>query len=73
MPEYRLDISAVRKRAEDAGDLTDDAIARRSGVGRTTICRLLAGRTVPSLRTVVLLGKAYAVPVEDLLMEVEAA
>lgn len=73
MPEYRLDISAVRRRAVDAGDLTDDAIARRIGVRRTTINRLLADRTTPSLRTVVLLGKAYSVAIEDLLTEVEAA
>ncbi|MGC4947802.1 helix-turn-helix domain-containing protein [Streptomyces sp. DT224] len=73
MPEFRLDVDAVRRRAKRAGDLTDGAIARRVGVERTTISRLMSDRTAPSLRTVVLLGRAYSVTVEDLLMEVEAA
>lgn len=70
MPEYRLDTREVRKRAAHVGDLTDEAIARRIGVRRTTINRLMADRTTPSLRTVVLLGKAYSAAVEELLTEV---
>lgn len=72
MPDYRLDAAELRKRAQSAGDLTDEAIADRIGVKRTTINRLMAARTRPSLPTVMLLGKAYSATVEELVMEVEA-
>ena len=63
----RLRTDVLREKATEAGDATDEAIARRAGVQRTTITRLLAGENTPSLPTLVRLGAAYGIALDDLV------
>jgi transcriptional regulator with XRE-family HTH domain len=64
---YRLNGTALRAKAHEAGDTSQRQIARRSGIDETTLSRLLEGARVPSLETVVALATAYGGPMEDLL------
>lgn len=44
-------------------------LAEKAGMFRTNICRVEAGRHLPSLETLLRLGKALGVSVEDLVKE----
>lgn len=59
----------VADRAEQAGDTTHAKIAKRIAVRQSTVSRLLAGTTEPSLRTLLRIKKAYGIPLDDLIVE----
>lgn len=50
-----------------AGDITHQAIAHRIGVRESTIYRLLAGRTTPTLETACRIARAYGTSLDDLV------
>ena len=58
---------ALTSAAARAGDLTAYAMAHRIGVRQSTISRILAGRTVPSLPTIGALALAYGLKLDDLV------
>jgi transcriptional regulator with XRE-family HTH domain len=59
----------VESRAEQAGDRTHAQIARRLKLTQSTVSRLLAGKTAPSLRTLLAIKAAYGVPLDELVLE----
>ncbi|MFI9026390.1 helix-turn-helix domain-containing protein [Streptomyces sp. NPDC053560] len=63
-PEFAAVLS---KRALAAGDTTHYAIAERAGVRESTISRLLAGRTAPSLSTLIAVADAYGMTLDELV------
>lgn len=67
MSKPRLNANAVRGEARKAGDTSHLSIARKIGVGQSTVSRLLAGRTSPSARTLLALHHAYGIPLDGLL------
>lgn len=73
MFEPRLRTDVLRDKAGEAGDSTDAEIAERAGVNQSTISRLLAGETKPSVRTLYALSGAYDVPMNELLTSPEPA
>jgi len=56
-------------RAAEKGDHTPTAIARRIKVRRSTVTRLLAGETVPSLPSLLAMRTAYGLSLDDLVNE----
>lgn len=48
---------------------TPSSIAQRIGVRSSTMGRLIAGRTTPSLSTLVALRAAYGISLDDLVLE----
>lgn len=71
--QLRLHADALLERAERAGHHTTQAIAQYAGVGRSSLSRSMAGRTTPATDTLYRLGRAYGLPMEDLLLEQEDA
>ncbi|MFB8348004.1 helix-turn-helix domain-containing protein [Streptomyces niveus] len=69
----RLRADILRERAVKAGDETAGAIARKTGVRESTVSRLLAGRTTPSLSTLVAMRSVYGISLDDLVHGGEAA
>jgi transcriptional regulator with XRE-family HTH domain len=69
----RLDVATLKKQAEKAGDLTDYAIARRTGLQQSTISRLLTEETSPSLASLVRFRTAYRISLDDLVPDDAAA
>ncbi|WTW95468.1 helix-turn-helix domain-containing protein [Streptomycetaceae bacterium NBC_01309] len=61
----RVDALAEKARAE--GDTTMYAIAQRAGVRESTISRLFAGLTMPSLPTLGAVAVAYDMSLDDLV------
>ncbi|WP_327421890.1 helix-turn-helix domain-containing protein [Streptomyces sp. NBC_01707] len=61
------------KAATAAGQKTPSGIAQRIGVKNSTMWRLIAGRTTPSLSTLVALSEAYEISLDDLVHQSEAA
>ncbi|WP_327594609.1 helix-turn-helix transcriptional regulator [Streptomyces chartreusis] len=59
----------VTDRAEQAGDKTHAQIARRLKVKQSTVSRLLAGTTAPSLGTLLAIKGAYGIPLDELVVE----
>ncbi|WP_381792825.1 helix-turn-helix domain-containing protein [Streptomyces niveus] len=68
----RLRADILLERADKAGDETAGAIARKTGVRQSTVSRLLAGSTTPSLPTLVALSTAYSISLDDLVHGGEA-
>ncbi|GHA93965.1 helix-turn-helix domain-containing protein [Streptomyces chryseus] len=64
----RLRSDVLNAKAEEAGDHTSLAIATRAGVRNSTITRLLAGETTPSIATLVRLRDAYGLDTLDELL-----
>ncbi|MCY0947998.1 helix-turn-helix domain-containing protein [Streptomyces sp. H27-S2] len=64
----RLRTDVLNAKAEEAGDHTSLAIATRAGVRNSTITRLLAGETTPSVATLVRLRDAYGIDTLDELL-----
>lgn len=63
----RLRVDVITDRAAARGDLTHHAIAMRTGLRQSTISRLVAGQTVPSLPTLAALAAAYDTTLDDLV------
>ncbi|MEV6565952.1 helix-turn-helix domain-containing protein [Streptomyces kronopolitis] len=64
----RFHADVLTDKAGSLGDTTHYAIALRAGVRESTISRLLGGRTVPSLATLVALADAYNCALDDLVL-----
>lgn len=64
----RLRTDVLNEKAEEAGDRTSNAIAKRAGVQASTITRLVAGETTPTVATLVALGNAYKISLDDLVV-----
>ncbi|MFE2747370.1 XRE family transcriptional regulator [Streptomyces scopuliridis] len=67
---YRFRIEVLREAAAKLGDSTGYAIYRRTGIAESSVYRILAGRSQPDLISVLLMGEAYDVPVEELMQRV---
>jgi len=63
----------LRKAAAAHGDPSVRRIVATTGLPRSVIHRSLAGTNEPSLATLMCLRRAYGVPVEDLIREVNEA
>jgi transcriptional regulator with XRE-family HTH domain len=61
--------TTVKAHAEQAGDRTHAQIARRLNLTQSTVSRLLAGVTAPSLPTLLAIKAAYGVPLDDLVVD----
>ncbi|MCX4550532.1 MULTISPECIES: helix-turn-helix transcriptional regulator [unclassified Streptomyces] len=70
---YRFRADVLAAKAAAASDMTHYAIARRTGVVESTISRLIAGRTMPSLPTLGAIAAAYGTTLDDLVDRREAA
>ncbi|WP_019548515.1 helix-turn-helix domain-containing protein [Streptomyces sulphureus] len=68
MDTARFRVDVLTKRASAAGDITLYAIALRTGLRESTISRLMSGRTVPSLTTLVAVADAYGCSLDDLVI-----
>jgi transcriptional regulator with XRE-family HTH domain len=65
-------LSSNITRLMDARGIKADELAARSGLNRTAVYDILAGRSQsPRLKTVAQIAVALAVPITDLLMTVE--
>lgn len=56
----------LRRLRFDAGEMTQEALARAAGVTRQTIISLEAGRYAPSLELAMRLALVFQRPVDDL-------
>lgn len=70
---YRLRIQRLRDAATAAGDESNTAIARRTGISESAVSRMLRGQARPLFETVLLIGRSYGLTYEDLIEETEAA
>jgi transcriptional regulator with XRE-family HTH domain len=70
---HRLNAENLRLAAARAGDLTDYRIAKRSGVPRATLSRLVNGQGEPTISSLMLLATCYRVSIESLVRKAEAA
>lgn len=62
---------AALRRHRTAGGLTQEDLAFESGVDRTFIARIEAGKRQPTITTVLRLTQALGVPAADIVAEVE--
>lgn len=69
---YRLRIARLLEAAAQTGDTTGYAIARRTGLSEPSVSKLLNSKTKPGVKTLLLISKAYGIPLDD-LVEIEAA
>ncbi|MEU1815218.1 helix-turn-helix transcriptional regulator [Streptomyces roseifaciens] len=67
MSTLRFRAEVLTRRAAAAGDHTNYAIAQRTGLRESTISRLIAGRTTPSLPTLGAIATAYGTTLDDLV------
>lgn len=65
---YRLNRIELWKRAAEAEDASQRAIAERAGVDESALSRLLEGQRSPSLETIIALATAYSCPLEELIV-----
>ncbi|MEU2487132.1 helix-turn-helix transcriptional regulator [Streptomyces sp. NPDC012617] len=63
----RLSVDVLTEKARALGDHTKLAIAQRTGVQESTISRLMALRTRPSLDTLHAIAKAYETTMDELI------
>lgn len=64
----RLNAAALMERAKSAGHITQEDIAAHAGIGRPTLSKLLQGKSVPKIGTLVSLRDAYEFPHVDALL-----
>jgi len=69
---HRLNAASLREAAARAGDTTDYQIAKRSGLARATLSRLVNGRVEPSVTNLMRLASCYRVSAESLIYDVAA-
>ncbi|WP_328436103.1 helix-turn-helix transcriptional regulator [Streptomyces sp. NBC_00425] len=62
-----LQTGVLLERATSRGDLTHDDIAKRAGIDRSAVSRLLAGRGVPTLPIVTALAWAYGIELDTFI------
>lgn len=66
---HRLHVANLRAAATQAGDTSDAQIARRAGIGKATLSRLVNHTTEPTLTTIRKIAAAYGLTVDDLVDE----
>lgn len=64
---HRLNIDNLRKAAAELGDLTDYAIAKRSGVSKSTVSRLVNNACQPTAATQNRFLSTYKLPIDKLM------
>lgn len=64
---HRLNIRNFREAAAERGDLTDYAIAKRTGLGTSTISRLVNGICQPNAATQSRIVLTYDLPFNKLM------
>ncbi|MGC4946227.1 helix-turn-helix domain-containing protein [Streptomyces sp. DT224] len=64
---YRLRIGRLRQIANEHGDRTRAAIARRTGIAESSIYRYIDGTSQPDLNSALRIAAAYGTTVEDLM------
>lgn len=67
-----LDVPKLRRIAAEHGDQTRYAIYRRTGLAESTVHRMIAGQTEPTLSTLRRIASAYGVSIADLLVPADA-
>ncbi|OGF56425.1 MAG: hypothetical protein A2Z21_00035 [Candidatus Fraserbacteria bacterium RBG_16_55_9] len=65
----RLRLGQRLRQLREEGQLTQEALAERSGVGRVTIARIESGQQSPRYETLVSLAKGLQLSVERLLLD----
>ncbi|MEU6929037.1 helix-turn-helix transcriptional regulator [Streptomyces sp. NPDC046374] len=68
---FRADV--LTKKAQAAGDTTNFLIAVRTGLRESTISRLMAGLTMPTVPTLGAIASAYGMTLDDLVAGLVAA
>lgn len=69
---HRLNAEKLRAAAALVGDVTDYRIAKRAGIPRATLSRLVNGQGEPTITTLMLLATCYGVSVETLIRDAAA-
>jgi transcriptional regulator with XRE-family HTH domain len=64
-----LNSAQLESTAKQVGDETHAAIARRLRLCQSTVSRLLTGRTVPQLTTLLAMRTAYGISLDDLVLD----
>lgn len=64
---HRLNIENLREAAREVGDLSDYAIAKRTGVSTSTISRLALGACQPNAVTQSRILRTYRMPFNKLM------
>jgi len=64
---HRLNVENLRAAAAAVGDNTDYAIAKRTGLGKSTISRLVNGACQPNATTQNRILSAYELPINKLM------
>jgi transcriptional regulator with XRE-family HTH domain len=70
---HRLNAESLRSAASALGDRTDLSIAKRAGLPRATLSRLVNGHVEPTLTNLVRLASCYGLTIESLIREADAA
>lgn len=69
---YRLRVDKLREAAAAQGDESGYAIAQRTGLSEPTVSKLLRGKHLPGVKTLLMIRKVYGGTVDDLIEEVAA-
>lgn len=64
-----LHVARLKEKADEKGDETTYAIARRLKLRQSTVARLMARETTPSVPTLCLIRAAYGISLDDLVDE----
>jgi transcriptional regulator with XRE-family HTH domain len=69
---YRLRVEKLRAVAQQRGDASGYAIAKRTGLSEPTISKLLRGKAQPGVKTLLIFRRTYGATVDDLIEETAA-
>ena len=67
MSSYRLRTKRLQEAAAARGDLTNYAIAKRTGINQTTLSRNCRGIASPATKTLLTLAATYGLSLDDLV------
>ncbi|WP_035796332.1 helix-turn-helix domain-containing protein [Kitasatospora mediocidica] len=70
---HRLNIQNLRAAAAEVGDLSDYAIAKRTGLGKSTVSRLANGLCQPNAATQNRFLDTYKLPINKLMTDEQVA
>ena len=70
---HRINATALRAAAVQAGDTSAYAIAKRTGLSQATLSRLLSGKQMPGRRSTTRLCITYRMTMQELLEQAEPA
>ncbi|MFD5509172.1 XRE family transcriptional regulator [Streptomyces sp. NPDC127051] len=69
---YRLHLERLKDAAQQHGDTTGYAIAKRTGLAESHVSKLLNRRSRPLVETLLILKNTYGGTVDDFIEEVAA-